>query len=262
VFNVGGEGQMAMGAVLAAIAVRPIDSGPVALVWLVAAAAGALGAMAWVAVPAALWVRRDVSEILSTLLMNFVATALLAWLLVNTFLHDPDPSVITPQGAPLPAALHLPVLVDGSRVHVGIVVAVAAVAVTAWLSRTGTGFRVDLVGANPSLAAQAGLRPRRLRIGLLMASAAFAGVAGAVQLFGLSHRLTTGLTGGVGFTGLLVAVLGRGRPIATGIAAVVFAALVTGGEALERDGVPRTLGAVIQGILLVGVALATRTRSA
>jgi len=206
-------------------------------------------------------VRRDVSEILSTLLMNFVATALLAWLLAHTFLHDPDPAVITPQGAPLPADLHLPVLVEGSRVHVGIVVAILAVAATAWLSRTGTGFRIDLVGANPSLGAQAGLRPRRLRVGLLLASAAFAGVAGTVQLFGLSHRLTTGLTGGVGFTGLLVAVLGRGRPIATAVAAVVFAALVTGGEALERDGVPRTLGAVIQGVVLVGVALATRSRA-
>jgi len=261
VFNVGGEGQMAMGAVLAAIAVRPIDTWPSAVVWPVAAAAGAVGAMAWVAVPAALWVTRGVSEILSTLLMNFVATALLAWLLVNTFLHDPDPSVITPQGAPLPDALHLPLLVDGSRVHVGIVVAVVAVVAAAWLSRTGTGFRIDLVGANPSLAAQAGLRPQRLRIGVLMASAAVAGVAGTVQLFGLSHRLTTGLTGGVGFTGLLVAVLGRGRPIATAVAAVVFAALVTGGEALERDGVPRTLGAVIQGVLLIGVALATRARA-
>jgi simple sugar transport system permease protein len=169
--------------------------------------------------------------------------------------------VITPQGAPLPDALHLPVLVDGSRVHVGIVVALVAVVVAAWLSRTGTGFRIDLVGANPSLAAQAGLRPQRLRIAVLMASAAVAGLAGTVQLFGLSHRLTTGLTGGVGFTGLLVAVLGRGRPIATAVAAVVFAALVTGGEALERDGVPRTLGAVLQGVLLIGVALATRTRT-
>jgi simple sugar transport system permease protein len=260
VFNVGGEGQMAMGAVLAAIIARPLDAWPAPLVWVLAAVAGAVGAMAWVVVPAALWVRRDVSEILSTLLMNFVATALLAWLLANTFLHDPDPAVITPQGAPLPDALHLPVLVDGSRVHVGIVAAIVAVAATAWLSRSGTGFRMDLVGANPSLAAQAGLRPRRMRVGLLMASAAFAGVAGTVQLFGLSHRLTTGLTAGVGFTGLLVAVLGRGRPIATALAAVVFAALVTGGEALERDGVPRTLGAVIQGVLLVGVALVTRSR--
>jgi general nucleoside transport system permease protein len=140
-------------------------------------------------------------------------------------------------------------------------VAIAAVAAMAWVSRTGTGFRVDLVGANPSLAAQAGLRPRRFRIGVLLASAAFAGIAGVVQLFGLSHQLTTGLTGGVGYTGLLVAVLGRGRPVTTSLAAVIFAALVTGGEAIEREGIPRTLGAVIQAVLIVGVALATRTRS-
>jgi general nucleoside transport system permease protein len=261
VFNVGGEGQMAMGAVLAAIVARSIESWPAPIVWVLAAVGGVVGAALWAAVPAALWARRDVSEILSTLLMNFVATAFLAWLLANTFLHDPNPTVITPQGARLPEALSLPVLIDGSRLHAGVFVAVVAVAGAAWLSRSGTGFRIDLVGANPSLAAQAGLRPRRMRIAVLLASAGFAGIAGTVQLFGLSHQLTTGLTGGVGYTGLLVAVLGRGRPVPTAAAAVVFAALVTGGEALEREGVPRTLSAVIQAVLIVGVALATRTRS-
>ena len=117
------------------------------------------------------------------------------------------------------------------------------------------GFRIDLVGENASLAAQAGIRATRLRASVLLASAAFAGLAGAIQLFGLSHRLTTGLTGGVGYTGVLVAVLGRSRPVAVATAAVVFAALVTGGEALERDGVPRTLSAVVQAVLIVGVAL-------
>jgi simple sugar transport system permease protein len=100
-----------------------------------------------------------------------------------------------------------------------------------------------------------------MRIEVFLVSAALAGLAGAVQLFGVSHRLTTGLTGGVGYTGLLVAVLGRGRPAATGVAAVVFAALITGGESLEREGVPRTLGAVIQAVLIVGVALAVRRSS-
>ena len=96
----------------------------------------------------------------------------------------------------------------------------------------------------------------RRRTGRIPAWAALAGLAGAVQLFGVSYRLSTGLTGGVGYTGVLIAVLGRGRPIATGVAANVFAILITGGESLEREGVPRTLSAVIQAVLIVGVALA------
>ena len=118
------------------------------------------------------------------------------------------------------------------------------------------------MGANPALAAQAGVRPVAARIRLLLFSAAIAGLAGVVQLLGLSHRLTTGLTAGVGYTGLLVAVLGRARPLLAAAAAVVFAALITGGEALERSGVGRSLVNVVQAVLVVGVALATRVRPA
>lgn len=258
VFNVGGESQMAMGAVAAAITIQPLSGLPVGIVWPLAALAGALGGALWVVVPTLLWLKRGVSEILSTLLVNFVTAALLAWLLANTFLHDPDPAVITPQGESIDARFQLPLLIHGSRLHAGIYVAVLVVLLTTWVMRTVVGFRVDLVGESPSLAAQAGIRATRLRAGVLLMSAAFAGLAGAIQLLGLSHRLTTGLTGGVGYTGLLVAVLGRSRPVAVATAAVVFAALVTGGEALERDGVPRTLSAVVQAVLIVGVALATR----
>ena len=257
VFNVGGESQMIMGAVAAVIVTGWVGgSAPVGVVWAVAAVAALAGGALWAVVPAVLWVARGVSEILSTLLINFVTVALLAWLLTNTWLQDPDPYVITAQGAPLADRVVLPVLIGGSRIHAGAFVALVAVAGTAWTMRTGLGYRIDLVGANPSLAAQAGIRPVRLRVAMLLASAALAGLAGAVQLFGVSYRLSTGLTGGVGYTGVLIAVLGRGRPIATGVAAIVFAILITGGESLEREGVPRTLSAVIQAVLIVGVALA------
>ena len=258
VFNVGGESQMAMGAVAAMVVARPLEQWPAPIVWLIAMAGAVAGGAMWAAVPALLLVKRGVSEILSTLLLNFITAALVAWLLANTYLHDPDPSVITPQGQRLLGRLELPLLIHGSRLHLGIYVAVAAVLVTAWTLHTPVGFRIDLVGANPSLAAQSGTRPIRLRVGVLFVSAGFAGLAGAIQLFGLSHRLTTGLTGGVGYTGLLVAVIGRSRPLATALAAVVFAAIVTGGEAVERDGVPRTLSAVMQCVLIIGLAVATR----
>ena len=259
VFNVGGEGQMAMGAVAAAIVVAAIGGGPAAVVWPIALAAALVGGAAWAVVPAVLWAKRGTSEILSTLLVNFVTASLLTWLLTSTTLQDPSPTVITAQGERIPAALELPQLIDGSRLHAGVFVALALVAGAAWSLRTPAGLRVDLVGANPALAAQAGLRPLRARVLVLLASAAFAGLAGGVQLFGLGHRLTPGLTGGVGYTGVLVAVLGRSRPLLTAVAAVVFAALLTGGEELERAGAGRSLVSVVQAVLVVGVALATRT---
>jgi ABC-type uncharacterized transport system permease subunit len=260
VFNVGGEGQMAIGAVGATLVVQAIGSAPALVVWPLAILAGAAGGAAWAVVPAVLWARRNVSEILSTLLVNFATVSLLTWLLTRTFLHDPSPNVITAQGEAIPRRLELSTLIDGSRLHVGVFLAVVATGATALWLRTPAGIRVDLVGANPALAAQAGLRPRRLRIELLLVSAAFAGVAGAVQLFGVSHRLTMGLTAGVGYTGVLVAVLGRARPVPAAVAAVVFAALLTGGEALERAGAARSLVNVVQAVLVIGVALATRVR--
>jgi simple sugar transport system permease protein len=129
-----------------------------------------------------------------------------------------------------------------------------------WVMRTPVGLAVDLIGANRSLAAQGGLRPDLARVGLLLFSAGTAGIAGAIQLFGVSHRLTPGLTAGVGYTGLLVAVIGRARPLNTALAAVIFAFLTLGGEALEREGVPRAVSLIAQGLVVVGVALQGRNR--
>jgi ABC-type uncharacterized transport system permease subunit len=261
VINVGGEGQMAMGAVAAVLVVGAVPEAPIVAVWFLALAAGAAGGAAWAVVPAVLAARRSVPEILSTLLVNFATVSLLTWLLTDTFLHDPDPYVITAQGEPIGDRLEFPLLLDGTRLHLGVVLAAVLVVATAWWARTPGGLRLDLFGANRSLAAQAGIRPVRTRARLLLVSAAFAGVAGAIQLFGLSHRLSPGLTGGVGYTGVLVAVLGRNRPLAVGGAALAFAALSTGGEALERAGAPREVVLVLQAVLVAATAVAIRPKA-
>jgi simple sugar transport system permease protein len=258
VFNVGGEGQMAIGALVTVLVITPIDTGPVVLVWIIGLLAGAAGGAAWAVFPAVLWAKRGVSEILSTLLLNFITISLMTWLLTRPPLQDPDPYVITAQGAKIEPALQFPVLVDGTRLHLGVILAVIATVIVTFGMRSPAGLRIDVLGSNPSLAAQAGMRPVVARSRLLLFSAAFAGLAGAVQLFGVSHRLTMGLTAGVGYTGVLVAVLGRGRPALTAIAALGFAALTTGGEALEREGAPRTVVVVVQAVLVVAVALAGR----
>lgn len=261
VFNVGGEGQMVVGALGAVIVVSTLGADvPAPVTWALAVVVGTASGAAWAVLPAVLWSRRGVSEILSTLLLNFITASLLLWVLELSFFADPDPLVITPQGEPIPARAELPILEAGSRLHLGIVVALALVAAAWWTLRTPHGIRLDLVGANPNLAAQAGLHPTGARVALLLASAGAAGLAGTIQLLGVSHRVTPGLSGGIGYTGLLVAVLGRSRPIATAGAAVAFAALLTGGDALEFEGVPRSVVVVVQAVGVVAVAAAGRSR--
>lgn len=261
VFNVGGEGQMSVGGLTAAIVVVAIGADvPAGVSWLVAIAAGAIGGALWALLPALLAARRNVSEILSTLLLNFITASLLLWVLELGAFADPDPNVITPQGEPIPPRAELPVLESASRLHAGLLVAIALVALAAWFLRTPAGLRVDIAGANPILAAQAGVRPVRLRAALLLTSAAVAGVAGAVQLLGVTHRMTTGLAGGIGYTGVLVAVLARSRPLAVVGAAVAFASVLTGGAALEFDGVPRSVVVFAQAVVVVAAATTGRIK--
>lgn len=260
VFNVGGEGQMSVGALGAVLVVAAIGADiPAPVTWVLALAAGTLFGAAWAIIPAALWARRGVSEILSTLLINFITASLLLWVLGWGIFADPDPFVITPQGAPIPERARLPVIESSSRLHLGLVVAIALVALAWWFLRTPRGLRLDLVGTNPSLAAQAGIDPRRARVMLLLVSAGAAGIAGTIQLLGVSHRVTTGLSGGIGYTGVLVAVLGRSRPLAVAGAAIAFASVLTGGESLEFAGVPRSVIVVVQATLVVTVAAMGRS---
>jgi simple sugar transport system permease protein len=262
VVNVGGEGQMAIGAVFAVLAVQAIgDAVPGPFSWAAALVCGAIGGAFWATIPAVLAATRNVSEILSTLLMNLITTSIVLYLLGLSLFADPDPLVITPQGKPIPERSILPVVWPDTTLHAGIIVAAIAAAACWWWQRTPDAVRTDLVGANPNLAAQSGLRPRRVRTRLLFVSAGFAGVAGAIQLIGVSERLTVGLTGGIGYVGVLVAVLGGRNPIGTVVAAIGFAALVSGGEALEFEGVPRSVAVLTQAVAVISVAVVTARRS-
>ena len=262
VVNVGGEGQMAMGAVFSVVAVQAIgDALPGPFTWTAAIVCGAVGGAFWAVIPAILAATRNVSEILSTLLMNLITTSVLLYLLGLSLFADPDPFVITPQGKPIPERATFPVVWPNTTLHAGIIVAAIATAACWWWQRTPDAVRTDLVGANANLAAQSGLRPRRVRTRLLFVSAGFAGVAGAIQLIGVSERLTIGLTGGIGYVGVLVAVLGGRSPIGTVVAAIAFAALVSGGEALEFEGVPRSIATLTQAVAVISVAVVASRRA-
>lgn len=254
IFNIGADGQFLAGA-LAATAVGtslPAFPGMSAVVLLSGALAGGL----WAALPALLRIRREVSEVITTILLNFVALYLVSFA-VNGPLQEPLRTY--PQSAPLPAAAELhrlsPVLDD--RLHGGLALALGlAVGTGALLSRTSLGLRLRAAGLNANAARLAGFPVRRDLALAFALSGALAGLGGAVELAGVTHRLYEKFSPGYGYTAIAVALLGGLRVPGTIASALFFAALGAGATAMERSaGVSAVLAVAVQGATLLAVAL-------
>ncbi|HZN18542.1 MAG TPA: ABC transporter permease [Micromonosporaceae bacterium] len=254
VFTIGSEGQLAMGALASTVAVLALGTLPAPLLLAVGALAGVAGGALW-ALPAALlrgYAR--VNEILSTLLLNYVAGFGLLWLL-RTALREPG-TLTTPSSADLPEAGRIPTLLPGTRLHWGVVLVLVAAAGLAWWVRSPRGFALDVYGTHPALAARMGVRPAGAVVSTMLVGGAAAGLAGWVQVAGVQGRLYPSVAGGLGFTGLVVALLGGLRPAGVLGVALIFGALATGAEGLQvGTGVPASLATVVQALLLGGVAL-------
>ena len=260
--NIGQEGQIAIGAMAgAAVGLAVVAPRPIALAMILASAAVAGGL--WAGVAAGLRFGRGVSEVITTLLLNFVAFQVVSfavnrsWLLQETL---PEGSVLSasPQSDPLPAAGRLPTLISGPgfRLHSGILVALAGALVVAFLlARTRWGFNLRMVGLNQRTAKRAGVSPVAVGAGALMASGAFAGLAGGILLTGTAFRVNDGFSSNYGWEGLLVALIAGARASLAVPAAFLYGALRAGGGVLASTGVsPRIVG-VVQALILLAVAL-------
>lgn len=256
VITIGAEGQLVVGAVLAtAVTVRlGPDANPVVALVL-GAGAGTVGGMLWTLPVAIAKIRWGVNEILFTLLANYLAASLLVYVL-RTVLRDPDTNA-SPQSPPLPLPARLPQLPVPGRLHVGVVLVVLVLVLAWWWSRTLRAFVLDVYGSRPALAARLGLTSRSAVLTALLGSGAAAGLAGWMQVAGVTYRLEPTVSGGTGFAGLAVAVLGRGNPLGIALAAVVYASLGTGaaGVQIATGTTPAAIGTVTQGILLLTAAL-------
>ena len=257
VLNIGGEGQFYAGAIAVTwVGLRLGDSPGVLAIPVSLAAAFAAGA-AWITVPAVLRRRFGVQEVISTLLLNFVAEALVSYMVQGPLQESQH---IYPQSDPLPASLHLPLLF-GTRLHAGALLAVAAAGVLAWVfTRTRLGFELLASGLGPRAAVVSGRIPvARLAVGALLVSGAFAGLAGGTEVLGVSYALYPNLSPGYGFTGIAVALLARGAPLGILASAVLFGALEAGAGAMQRDaGVPAVAVYVADAVINVAVLLADR----
>jgi general nucleoside transport system permease protein len=258
VINIGAEGQFALGAVGATVAALVFSDAPRVVVIAAMIGAGAGGGAAWAAIAA--WLRRrfGVLEVISTIMLNFVAAALVSWIVRGPL---QEPTHVYPMTVTFTAPARWPLLFDGQRLHLGFVVGVLAVA--GWwfvLQRTALGFRVRAVGASPSAAESAGgIDAKQLAFRVLVVSGACAGIAGASEVGGVTWALYEGLSPGYGYTAIAVALLARLDPRFLVPSALLFGALESGGAAMQREaGVPFVVVQVIVALVLVGVLTLAR----
>jgi ABC-type uncharacterized transport system permease subunit len=241
VINIGGEGQMIIGAILGTLLGLVLTGWPGWLVIPLALLAGFVGGAFWGAIPGALKAYFNVNEILSTVMMNAIAVQIMNFLL-RDWMIDPAQAELAsqiPQTAALDAAFRLPRLVP-TRLHLGALIAVIlAFLVYILLWRTTLGYRIRAVGQNPDAARYGGIRVRRQIVIALLLSGAFAGLAGVTQVYGLNYRMITdgsptGFTGSAGFNGIVAALFGQLHPIGTIPASFFFGALLVGANSLQR----------------------------
>jgi simple sugar transport system permease protein len=264
-FNIGGEGQLYLGSFVAAwagLSLGPLH--PVLLVPLLVVVAAAGGAL-WASIPGVLKARFGAHEVINTIMMNFIAIGLTSYLVINVF---KEPGQMTPQTAEIAVSGHLPRLAgalqkigiplpNANPLNASIVIALAAVA-AAWfiLHRTTFGYEVRAVGRNAKAAEYAGINVRRTIVLAMITSGAFAGLVATNEVMGFRHRFLDNFSGGLGFMGIAVALLGRNTPVGVLLAALLFGVLNTG--ALEVDvftDVPRELILVLQAITIILVVV-------
>jgi simple sugar transport system permease protein len=252
VLNIGAEGQFLMGAACATAATLMAPWGGFAL----GLVAGVLGGVAWTVIPAWLKHRYGVLEVISTLMLNAVAVYCVGWLVRGPL---QEPTGIYPQSAVLDPSTRLPLLWTGTRLHLGFVVAIALSGLLWWaLTHTAAGFRVRAVGLNAAAAASAGrIDVARTAVGAFLLSGMLAGLAGAVEVQGVTYALYENLSPGYGYTAIAVALLARLDARAVVASALLFAALQAGGSAMQRDaGVPAVTVKVVEAVLIIGVVAA------
>ncbi len=264
VFNIGGEGQIAMGGLAATATALLVPNLPSVLLIPLVLLAGAVGGAFWGSIPGVFKAYFNVNEILSTIMLNLVAVQLMNYLLAGPMVDHTAGTVIgglIPQTRLLSKHSWLPILVPGTQLHLGVLIAVlVAVAAYFLLWRTSFGFRIRAVGLSRDAATYAGMPVKRTITAAMTLSGAMCGLAGAMLVFGsISHRMVTdgsltGFTGSAGFNGIVVALFGGLNPLWTILSAFIFAGLLVGGTAMQVvTNVPSDLIVALNGLVVVFV---------
>lgn len=258
VLNIGAEGQLILGAIAASAVALALPTSPRPLVIVLMMLAGGLAGGLWAGIAAALRRTFGVLEVISTIMLNFIAAALISWTVRGPL---QEPTRVYPMSESFADAARWPFLVPGQRLHLGFALGLAA-AVLLWfvLTRTALGFRIRAVGAGARAAESAGrLSAARVTAQAFVASGVLAGVAGASEVGGVTWALYEGISPGYGYTAIAVALLARLDPRWVVVTAIGFGALEAGGASMQRSAdVPAVAVQIITATLLLSVLAVTR----
>lgn len=261
IINIGAEGQMSMGILAATAVALALPNAPRFALLPLALTAGALGGAAWGFIPGILRARLHVSELLSTVMLNYIAAQFYTFCLRGPML---DPAEITmgsgtPQSMRLTRGVWLDRLLPGTRIHSGVWLALG-LAFVIWLLlfRTSWGYRLRASGAGERAAKYGGIAVERCLVTAMVISGACAGLAGAVEIAGVHRRAIEGVTSGYGFSAIVVALFGGLHPAGIIPAAFFFGMLLVGADMTQRmAGVPANVVTALQGVIIL-VIVATR----
>jgi len=249
IFNIGGDGQLICGAILA-VALAPLLGELRYAALLLFLLAGCVGGGAVGGLVGWLRARFGANEIIVTIMMNYVALQLLTWVIRGPL---QEPMRIFPRSFGIGAAMQLPIIAGGTRLHAGLFLAALAAAlmqIVMW--RSAFGFRLAVLGENPTAASYAGINANRTTVMAMALSGAFAGLAGAVEIASVHLKLQDNFAAGFGLEAIAVALMAKLHPIAVPFTAVVFGVFYVGSGALQRQmSVPFPLVWIIEGVVIL-----------
>jgi len=253
-FNIGAQGQIILGATVGGYIGFTYNL-PAGVHVLLALLGGILGGAIWAGIAGVLKARTGAHEVIVTIMLNYVALYLLAYLLTTDKFTRAGSNQPTSPGVKETAQLPL-LLGDWSRLHAGFIVAILASIFVWWLmTRSVLGFRFRAVGSNPHASRTAGIGIPTTIVLVMLVSGALAGLAGGVHILGTEHQLTGGIAGSLGFDAITVALLGRSRPLGIFFAGLLYGGLNVGGRVMEAaTGTPIDIVLVIQALVVLFIA--------
>ena len=265
-FNIGGEGQLALGATTAAFVGYAVPAWlgydpPMVIMLPLTLGAGLAVGFIWGAIPGALKAWTGAHEVINTIMMNYIALNVVSFLM-NGPMKDHDPLNVIARSPLIAETARLAPIFTGLRVHWGFVLALIAAVLVWWvLWKTTLGYEIRTVGSNPDAAKYAGINVKKIMTLTMGLSGLLAGIAGAIEVSGLNYRHELGFSSGYGFDAIAIALLGKNHPAGVVLAAILFAAMRNGATRMQfLTQIPVDIISVIQALILLFVAADTIVR--
>ena len=255
VFNIGVEGQYILGGLFSVLVATSMPAMPSFLAIPIVLAAGFLGGAAWSLVPAVLKVKQNVNELLSSLLMNYIALFLMQFLL-RDWMQDKSIPVRYPITSTVPEFARLPTLLPGTTLTASIIIGLISAAATyIILQKTAFGFKMRAVGKNPEASAFSGINVNLTQFSAMLISGGLAGLAGLAEAVGYLHKVNMQFSAGYGYTAILLALMSQLNALTLIIVSIFFAGLDTGSQGLKFLRISSHLSIVIEGVLIILILL-------